>query len=83
MSGFFKRIFGHPPEPNAPFVPDDSELEERLKQASQQHRKATEQIIAQSNRQVRDSELVKEVIEGVLKRVEGRAQGHSSHGHIG
>jgi len=72
MTHIFSRIFCKAPKPKPIEKPDDSNLSLALKEASILNQTAYIDLQRSSQKQTRDAIFTREVIQGVLNRVEGK-----------
>lgn len=69
-----REIFGRVPEPKKTEPPDDSSLQHELSVAFEEHRVISEALVDAANKQIRQAANVREVVEGVIHRMETRNQ---------
>lgn len=77
MKGFIRRLFKAAPEFCVVPAPDDSELKKDLREASEKHKTAATALKKANKDQVRDADYIREVLHGVLSRIEDRNRNNS------
>lgn len=71
--GFFSRFFGKSdPEPCPPSPPDDTEMKEKLADATNKHKRATVAVKGASLRQMSEGQYIRTTLDHVLKNIEER-----------